>query len=254
MATCSPVCTRVILCATAVRSTTGGGRDAMDDDAMDVGGGDGGEGGGEEYGLSQSAPGDGATKSSSLPVVRAVDTPGLAASDRLARKAESARQARLRHKQFVGDLQSQVDAAQERVRQLESFCTTGPGSAAVAVQELQSALSAEQLQQLRQWCAAPSRAPRLTGQRPSPSGGCGAARASVWGGVTPHRVDAGMRAALAGMCAQAHRGAGRDARAQTVRERRDAPAAASEAGSECGRVEQQRSDAHPGQGRPLQRL
>ena len=71
--------------------------------------------------------------------------------DRLARKAESARQARLRHKQFVTELQQQVDAAQDRVRELEVFCTTGPGSAASAVQELSSALAPEQMAQLQQW-------------------------------------------------------------------------------------------------------
>ncbi|KAL1507056.1 hypothetical protein AB1Y20_007918 [Prymnesium parvum] len=88
----------------------------------------------DDYGLSQSAPGGESSRSS-----------------RLARKAESARQARLRHKQFVNDLQAQVDAAQERVRQLESFCASGPGSAAGAVRELQEALTPAQLQQLRQW-------------------------------------------------------------------------------------------------------
>lgn len=76
---------------------------------------------------------------------------GKKCASRLARKAESARQARLRHKQFVNDLQQQVDAAQERVRQLESFCTAGPGSAAHAVQELKNVLTPEQLRLLRQW-------------------------------------------------------------------------------------------------------
>jgi len=95
------------------------------DEQMDMGG---------EYGLSQSAPGNETSRSS-----------------RLARKAESARQARLRHKQFVTDLQAQIDAAQERVRQLETFCTTGPGSATIAVQEIRKALTSEQLQQLQQW-------------------------------------------------------------------------------------------------------
>ena len=50
---------------------------------------------------------------------------------------------------------------------LESICTTGSGSAAVAVQELQNALSAEQLRQLHQRCAAPSRSPQACD---SPSG------------------------------------------------------------------------------------
>uniref|UniRef100_A0A7S3AHA7 BZIP domain-containing protein n=1 Tax=Haptolina ericina TaxID=156174 RepID=A0A7S3AHA7_9EUKA len=89
---------------------------------------------GNDFGLSQSAPGAGDSRSS-----------------RLARKAESARQARLRHKQFVTELQQQVDAAQDRVRELEVFCTTGPGSAASAVQELRSALAPEQMAQLQQW-------------------------------------------------------------------------------------------------------
>ena len=47
---------------------------------------------------------------------------------RLARKAESARQARLRHKQFVTDLQEQAAGLNARIRQLEAHCTTGAGS------------------------------------------------------------------------------------------------------------------------------
>ena len=43
-------------------------------------------------------------------------------SNKLARKAESARQARLRHKAYVTDLQEQVGALQARVRSLESQC------------------------------------------------------------------------------------------------------------------------------------
>lgn len=70
---------------------------------------------------------------------------------RLARKAESARQARLRHKQFVTELQQQVDGLQDRVRELEAHCSTGPGSAAVAVRELKGALAPDQLAQLQQW-------------------------------------------------------------------------------------------------------
>ena len=70
---------------------------------------------------------------------------------RLARKAESARQARLRHKQFVTDLQEQAAGLQARITQLEAHCTSGPGSATVALRELKGALSAEQLEQLRSW-------------------------------------------------------------------------------------------------------
>eukprot|EP00966_Prymnesium_polylepis_P331882 7387441-Prymnesium_polylepis.1 len=53
---------------------------------------------------------------------------------------------------------SLVDAAQERVRLLARARMRGGGRA-----ELQNALSAEQLQQLRQWCAAPSRSPQAGG-------------------------------------------------------------------------------------------
>ena len=62
---------------------------------------------------------------------------------RLARKAESARQARLRHKQFVTDLQGQAAGLQARIRELEAHCA-GPGSAAVAIRELKAALKPEQ--------------------------------------------------------------------------------------------------------------
>lgn len=74
-----------------------------------------------------------------------------AGESRLARKAESARQARLRHKQFVTDLQDQAAGLQARIRQLEAHCTTGAGSPAAVVRELKTALSAEQLEQLRKW-------------------------------------------------------------------------------------------------------
>ena len=76
---------------------------------------------------------------------------GLSRNSRLARKAESARQARLRHKQFVTDLQDQAAGLQARINELEVHCTSGPGSAAVALRELKAALSAEQLEQLRGW-------------------------------------------------------------------------------------------------------
>ena len=68
-------------------------------------------------------------------------------SNKLARKAESARQARLRHKAYVTDLQEQVGALQARVRSLEPQCA--PEQTAMhVVRELQSALSAEQHAQL----------------------------------------------------------------------------------------------------------
>ena len=76
---------------------------------------------------------------------------GLSRNSRLARKAESARQARLRHKQFVTDLQDQAAGLQARINELEAHCTSGPGSAAVALRELKAALSTEQLEQLRGW-------------------------------------------------------------------------------------------------------
>ena len=45
-----------------------------------------------------------------------------ARSSKLARKAESARQARLRHKQYVGELQEHVAVLQKRCRTLEAQC------------------------------------------------------------------------------------------------------------------------------------
>jgi hypothetical protein len=69
----------------------------------------------------------------------------------LARKAESARQARLRHKQYVNDLQGEVNGLQARVQQLEEHCTHGAGSANVALRDLKAALSTEQLNQLQTW-------------------------------------------------------------------------------------------------------
>ncbi|EOD14322.1 hypothetical protein EMIHUDRAFT_356540, partial [Emiliania huxleyi CCMP1516] len=65
---------------------------------------------------------------------------------RLARKAESARQARLRHKQFVQELQEQVSTLTNRIAQLES-----QPSAFAAVHELRGALSQEQLTTLLGW-------------------------------------------------------------------------------------------------------
>ena len=140
------------------------------------------EEGSGEYDFSQSAPlaNDGTSRSSRSPPPTFPSGPAtqhvsggsfVTIAFRLARKAESARQARLRHKQFVTDLQQQVDAAQERVRQLESFCKSGPGSATVAVRELQNALKPEQLQQLQQWCAVTALGPCLA-SRPCPALRC----------------------------------------------------------------------------------
>ena len=184
--------------------------------------------GGEEYGLSQSAPDGSAPDRNSRfppgrPRLRTLLFPGSARPPahaslplprRLARKAESARQARLRHKQFVTELQGQVDAAQERVRQLESFCTQGPGSAAVAVQELRGALAPDQLQQLQQWCAAhPARS---------------SAVARGWLASAPHIGLLRFLHRSLRLCAQAHRGAGGEPRAEALRELYHAPAAAAE--------------------------
>ena len=71
-------------------------------------------------------------------------------SNKLARKAESARQARLRHKAYVTDLQEQVGALQARVRSLEAQCAP-EHTAMHVVCELQSALTAEQHAQLTSW-------------------------------------------------------------------------------------------------------
>lgn len=76
---------------------------------------------------------------------------GTSRNSRLARKAESARQARLRHKQFVTDLQDQAAGLHARIRELEAHCTSGPGSAAVAMRELKSALTPDQQNTLVNW-------------------------------------------------------------------------------------------------------
>ena len=132
-----------------------GGVDDEGMDNMDMGDGD-------DFGYSQSAPGsDNQSRNSRCPGSALAACPAqptlnvLPGGCRLARKAESARQARLRHKQFVTDLQQQVDAAMDRVRELEAFCTTGAGSAANAVRELKGALPPEQMAQLQQWYIAP---------------------------------------------------------------------------------------------------
>jgi hypothetical protein len=94
-----------------------------------------GENADDDFVLSSSAPnGDGTSRNS-----------------RLARKAESARQARLRHKQFVTDLQDQAAALRTRIKELEAHCTSGPGSAAAALKELRAALNPDQLGQLQKW-------------------------------------------------------------------------------------------------------
>jgi hypothetical protein len=71
---------------------------------------------------------------------------------RLARKAESARLARLRHKQFVQDKQAEVTALQ---REEETLLADEGPAGVVALdsvrQELRSALSSEQLEQLSGW-------------------------------------------------------------------------------------------------------
>jgi len=74
-------------------------------------------------------------------------------NSRLARKAESARHARLRHKQFVDGLQRECSSLRERVRELE-VRATGPHSAAGAVAELKAALAPEQTAQLLEWLVA----------------------------------------------------------------------------------------------------
>ena len=56
-------------------------------------------------------------------------------------------QARLRHKQFVTDLQDQAAALRARIAELEAHCTSGPGSASSAFRELKSALTPAQLEQ-----------------------------------------------------------------------------------------------------------
>jgi len=77
--------------------------------------------------------------------------PGGEASrhSRLARKAESARQARLRHKQFVQELQDQVSVLTGRLTQSEL-----QPSAHQAVCELKGALTPEQLGTLTGWLLA----------------------------------------------------------------------------------------------------
>mmetsp|Transcript_10626 Transcript_10626/g.22582 ORF Transcript_10626/g.22582 Transcript_10626/m.22582 type:complete len:267 (-) Transcript_10626:834-1634(-) len=90
---------------------------------------------GDDMGLSQSAPNGGGEPSR---------------SSRLARKAESARQARLRHKQYVTELQEQVAGLQSRIKNLEVQLTAQP-SAAQAFQELLGALQPEHKAQLQQW-------------------------------------------------------------------------------------------------------
>ena len=88
-------------------------------------------------------------------------------SNKLARKAESARQARLRHKAYVTDLQEQVGALQARVRSLEPQCA--PEQTAMhVVRELQSALSAEQHAQLTSWSVISPPTPHIPGRRHGP--------------------------------------------------------------------------------------
>ena len=74
-------------------------------------------------------------------------------SSKLARKAESARQARLRHKQYVGELQEQVLGLQRRCRTLEAQCGA-EGSATNLASQLKQALKPEQHAQLLEWMQA----------------------------------------------------------------------------------------------------
>ena len=78
---------------------------------------------------------------------------GDSRSSKLARKAESARQARLRHKQYVGELQEQVLALQRRCRTLEAQCGA-EGSAPYLAAQLKQALKPEQHAQLLEWLQA----------------------------------------------------------------------------------------------------
>jgi len=71
-------------------------------------------------------------------------------SSRLARKAESARQARLRHKQYVTELQEQVAGLQSRIRSME-IQYGSQATAHQAVTELKTALTQEQNSQLHKW-------------------------------------------------------------------------------------------------------
>ena len=70
-------------------------------------------------------------------------------NSRLARKAESARQARLRHKHFVNELQDQVATLQSRLQALEARARVP--SANQAIRELKAELDDAQLLQLTQW-------------------------------------------------------------------------------------------------------
>jgi hypothetical protein len=72
---------------------------------------------------------------------------------KLARKAESARQARLRHKQYVGQLQEQVRGLQGRCRTLEAQCGA-EGTAAHLALQLKQVLKPEQHGQLVEWLKA----------------------------------------------------------------------------------------------------
>lgn len=74
---------------------------------------------------------------------------GAQRHSRLARKAESARQARLRHKQYVNELQEQVSQLQTRILALDARANVP--SAHTAVTELRAALNTEQLAQITEW-------------------------------------------------------------------------------------------------------
>lgn len=71
-------------------------------------------------------------------------------SSRLARKAESARQARLRHKQYVNELQEHVATLRVRLRSMEQMHRSQT-SASTAIDEIKRALTPEQFAQLGRW-------------------------------------------------------------------------------------------------------
>lgn len=93
--------------------------------------------------------------------------PSLPGAFRLARKAESARQARLRHKQFVQELQDQVSVLNGRLAQSEL-----QPSAHQAVCELKGALTPEQFGTLVGWCARSHLSPARAGRSSRPQLRC----------------------------------------------------------------------------------
>ena len=94
-----------------------------------------------------------AAQQSTVPSSSGHGPPDAARSSKLARKAESARQARLRHKQYVGELQEHVAVLQKRCRTLEAQCTEEASAAHVA-QQLKQMLQPEQHSRLVEWLQA----------------------------------------------------------------------------------------------------